>query len=312
MLFFISALLFVPGIGNALEITFKQRCSVDGEIVKLQDVALLDEQGGLAQALGSQPVAKAPAPGEKVYLRSITMKQYLVRSQTLPSDITWSGSPTVEVTRNGIYIGPGKIEELISEYLDEHKNSLPEAEIRFVPGSLPIPFILPKGDLTYEVIPSKPSIMGSSRFSLIFRIDNRVVKNMSVRGRLEAIGNVVVTTKPVKKGRVLSRDHLKVARMDINNLSETSSEVEDFLGMKLKRSLRAGSPVTASMVETLPVVHRGERVKIVIHSGSMLLTATGLAHSDGRMNQIIKVQNINSSKVVFCRVTAPGLVEVVL
>jgi flagella basal body P-ring formation protein FlgA len=66
------------------------------------------------------------------------------------------------------------------------------------------------------------------------------------------------------------------------------------------------------MVKALPVVRSGERVKIIITSGSMILTATGLAYSDGQINQMIRVQNLRSRKIVYCRVAAPGLVEVLL
>jgi len=51
---------------------------------------------------------------------------------------------------------------------------------------------------------------------------------------------------------------------------------------------------------------------MVIESGTLHLTATGLAHSDGKLDQMIKIQNINSSKTVHGRVTGPGIVEVLL
>ena len=100
--------------------------------------------------------------------------------------------------------------------------------------------------------------------------------------------------------------------MDISSVDNPGQDLENFLGKKLQRSLRAGTPILLSMVESLPVVQRGERVKIVINSGPLHLTATGLAHSDGALDQVIRVQNINSNKIIYCRVAAPGLVEVIL
>lgn len=129
---------------------------------------------------------------------------------------------------------------------------------------------------------------------------------------MEARANVIAAAIPLKKGTILRARHLKETVMDISELKDPGFSVDEFLGKKIKRSLRAGSPVKISMVESLPVIHRGEKVKIVIESGSMLLTATGLAHSDGKLNDFIRVQNINSNKVVFGRVTGPGVVEVIL
>jgi flagella basal body P-ring formation protein FlgA len=116
----------------------------------------------------------------------------------------------------------------------------------------------------------------------------------------------------LKKGEILGPQHLSTAILDISSIDNPGLDLEDFIGKRLQRSLRAGSPVLLSMVEALPVVKRGERVKIVINSGALHLTATGLAHSDGAMNQMIRVQNINSNKIIYCRVAAPGLVEVIL
>ena len=186
------------------------------------------------------------------------------------------------------------------------------AVIRFIPASHPLPFTLPKGKLSCDVIPSNPGILSSSRFSLIFRVDDKVVKNMSIRGKIEARANIITTAIPVKKGTILAPRHLKETVMDISEIKDPGFSADEFLGKKIKRSLRAGSPVNVSMVESLPVIHRGEKVKIVIQSGAMLLTATGLAHSDGKKNDLIRVQNINSNKVIFARVAAPGIVEVIL
>jgi flagella basal body P-ring formation protein FlgA len=51
---------------------------------------------------------------------------------------------------------------------------------------------------------------------------------------------------------------------------------------------------------------------MIVETGVMHLTATGFAHSDGKLDQTIKVQNINSNKTVHGRVTGPGVVEVLL
>ncbi|MGB3212404.1 MAG: flagellar basal body P-ring formation chaperone FlgA [Desulforhopalus sp.] len=297
---------------DALQITFKASGEVDASVVRLGDIATFDEETEMTRALATLTVGQSPAPGQKSSLSSLSIKDYLASSQSLPAHIRWTGSPTVKVFRRGITVGSEWIQKIIAAYINSNKNNLPEAEIRFVPSGLPLPFTIPTGDMTHEVIPSNPAILGSSRFSIIFRVNGNVAKNMSVRGKIEALAHVVVSAEPLKKGNVLLPQQLSTSMMDISSLRSPGLNLEDFVGKKLKRSLRAGSPVLLSMVEALPVVERGERVKIIINSGPLHLTATGLAHSDGAMNQMIRVQNINSNKIIHCRVTGPGLVEVML
>lgn len=308
----ICLLLGLVQTAEALEITFNQTGSVADSVIKLGDIAGFDEETEMTRALATLIVGQAPAPGEKFVLRSESVKEHLLSTQPLPQNIQWQGSPTVTVERKSISVGPEKIQAIIGQYIKKNKQNLPVAEIRFIPRSLPLPFSLPVGDLTQEVIPSDPGILGSSRFSIIFRVDNRVVKNISVRGSIEALADVVVAAGPLRRGEILRPGQLSTALMDISSLNNPGMEPGDLIGKKLTRTLRAGSPVLLSMVEELPMVRRGERVKIVINSGQMHLTATGLARSDGALNQMIRVQNINSQKFIYARVAAPGLVEVLL
>lgn len=312
LVFTIFLLLSLVQTAAALEITFKKSCSVDDSVIRLGDIAGFDEETEMSRALASQIVGQAPAPGEKISLHSLDVKQLLDADQALPREIHWTGSPDVSVIRLGETIGPEKIKGIIANYLRRNQNNLPDAEVRFIPGALPLPFTLPRGELSWEVIPSNPSILGSSRVSIIFRVDGKVVKNMSVRGNIEALAEVVVAATALRRGEILSLRDLTTRVMDIGSLDKPGLDTKDLVGKKLQRTLRAGSPVLLSMVEALPVVRRGERVKMVINSGALHLTATGLAHSDGALDQMIRVQNISSNKTVYCRVAAPGIVEVIL
>ncbi len=297
---------------DALEITFNPSGSVDDSVIRLGDIVSFDEKTEMTGALATVIVGQAPAPGEKISLSSLSVKEHLLANQPLPQETRWIGSPTVSILRLGVTIGPERLQAIIAEYIENNKNNLPEAEIRFIPNSLPLPFVLPTGDLTQEVIPSNPGILSSSRFSIIFRVDNKVVKNMSVLGKIEALAPVVVSTGSLKRGTILRPENLTKTAMDIGTMNSPGFDMDNFIGKKLNRSLRAGTPVLLSMVEALPIIQRGERVKIVINSGALHLTATGLAHSNGILNQMIRVQNINSNKIIYCRVAAPGLVEVIL
>jgi flagella basal body P-ring formation protein FlgA len=296
----------------ALEIHFQPAAVVDQSAISLGDIADFSATGETARALASQIVAQAPAPGEELLLHTPSIIRSLHTSLALPADIEWHGAAAVAVKRQGITIGPDRLEAIIAEYLESQKANLPEAEVRFLPQSLPLPFVLPTGELDHEVIPANPAIIGSARMAIIFRVDGRVVKNISLLGQLEALAQVVVSTKALAKGTILHPDQLTTVTMDLTGLNGASSQPAALFGKRLTRSLRSGSPVLATMIEELPLVRRGEPVRIVLSAGPMQLTALGLAHSDGRPGEVIRVQNSSSNKILHCRVTAPGQVEVIL
>jgi flagellar basal body P-ring formation protein FlgA len=297
----------------ALEISFKQNVQVVDALVRLGDVAQCSEETPLAEALASQPIGQAPPPGEHTLFIAQNIKTAILASnKSLTDSLTWSGSATINITREGTVIASDRIGEIIAEFLDANKGNLPNAALRFIPQTLPLPFTLPKGNLAVDVIPSNPAILSSSSISLIFKVDDRVVKNMSVRGKIEALAQVVAAAESLRKGLILGPQHLHMVEMDISDIASPELDPQNLLGMQLTRAIAAGAPITGANVESLPVVRRGQKVKMVIESGILHLTATGLAHSDGKLDQMIKIQNINSSKTVHGRVTGPGIVEVLL
>jgi flagella basal body P-ring formation protein FlgA len=311
--FLIIAVIFMAvSPARALQVTFLTEGSVTAPVVTLGDIVHFSDDGPVAVALGSKPVGQAPPPGETVLLDSVKIGKYLQATEHLPEDLSWNGANVVNVTRQGINITPARIQEIIANFLEQNKARLPKATIQFLPATLPMPFFLPMGAMSYQVIPSDPAILGSSRFAIIFKVDDKVVKNMSVRGRVEAIGKVVVASQPLRKGTILQPDQLRLKEMDLGELQSAGTDPHDFIGKLLTRSLPGGSPVLASMVETLPVIRKGEKVRIVIDTGPLQLSATGLSHNDGKIGDMIQVQNINSNKLIYCRVAAPGLVEVLL
>jgi flagellar basal body P-ring formation protein FlgA len=296
----------------ALEITFSQKAQITDSVIRLGDVATFDEQTPLTEALATQPIGQAPPPGEAFFLHAQNIKQGFDSNHSLPEDTSWGGAGTISVNREGVVISPDRIKEILAEFIETNKKNLPKAEIQFIAQSLPLPFTIPKGDLSYEVVPSNPGVLGSSSMSIIFKVDNKVVKNMSVRGKIEALAEIVTAAEPLKKGIVLRPQHLKMLTMNMSEIANATLSTDELVGMQLTRPLAAGAPIVSSMVEALPIVKRGQKVRIVATSGALHLTATGFAHSDGKLDQMIKVQNINSNKTIYGRVSAPGTVEVLL
>lgn len=299
-------------VASALEVTFNQRAQVTDSVIRLGDVATFNEQTPLTEALATQPIGQAPPPGEALILRAQSIKQGFSSNHSVPVDTTWGGAGTINVSREGVVISPDRIKEIIAEFIETNKKDLPKAEIQFIAHSLPLPFTIPKGDLSYEVVPSNPGVLSSSSMSIIFKVDNKVVKNMSVRGKIEALAEIVTASEPLKKGLILRPQHLKMATMNISEIANAALSNDELVGLQLTRPVAAGVPIGSSMVEALPIIKRGQKVRIVATSGALHLTATGFAHSDGKLDQMIKVQNINSNKTIYGRVAAPGTVEVIL
>jgi flagellar basal body P-ring formation protein FlgA len=297
---------------SGLEVTFRPSATVEKVSVSLADIADFDDQSELAQALGSQGIASSPAPGQEILLQTGNLRQHLITTLSIPASVQWNGPAVVRVHRNGISIGPEKIQSIIAEFLQKRRNDLPEAEIRFIPASLPLPFVLPTGDLSWEVIPSNPGILTSSSISLIFTVDGHVRKNMAILGRIEALAPVSVAVSSLRKGETLTPELVQVATRDIAESSSPCLDPREIIGKKINHAIKEGSVIERSWLDFPPMITRGQIVKIILNNGDLHVATTGTANMNGTKDQLIRIQNNTSKKIIYGRVKAPGIVEVQL
>jgi flagellar basal body P-ring formation protein FlgA len=295
-----------------LEVSFKPSTSVEDLTVTLADVADFDIPSDLAQALGSQVIASSPAPGQEILLKTDTLRQHLITTLSLPTSVQWNGPAAIRVHRKGISIGPEKIQAIIAEFFHKHQNDLPEAQIHFIPASLPLPFILPSGELTWEVFPSNPKILASSSISLIFNVNGHVRKNISISGHVEALAPVTVAASSIQRGNVLSAEQVHVLIKDIAETNSPCIDPRDIIGKKTNRTIKEGSVIERAWLDFPSMITKGQTVKIILNNGDLHIATAGIANMNGTKDQVIRVQNITSKKMIYCRVMAPGIVEVQL
>ncbi len=289
-----------------MEIRLKESALVEGRMVSLGEIARLMPADEVTAAYADLELFPAPEPGKVRVVKAKEVARYFGQKTLGLDDVRISGAQAVKVAGAGIEMTPAKIEQILKSYLEKKRTLLPRAQVRFKSLKLPPAFFLPRGQLNHQVIPSNARILGSSRFTIIFRVDGRVAKNLSVRGELEAMAPVAVAAHDLGRGIILGEADLKLVEMDISALRNPSFSLHDLLGKKLKRPQRAGLALDRGAVEFPPVIRRGELVTISLKSGALLLTARGEARQDGRQDETIRVRNTSSRKEILCRVVAPG------
>lgn len=231
----------------------------------------------------------------------------LLMIMSLTATVSGADKPVQE---NTVTVTENMVRQILDNYIARNKEFLPQGEIRFKQIYLPQPFKLPKGDLKVEVIPSDPSIIKSRSFTMLFRINNRVEKNIVIRGELEAIAPVVVATGDLQRNAVIEADDVQLVKFNINDLRNPTFDLQDVIGMRLKRSVRQGNPIDNNLIDYPPIIHRNEVVTITVRKGALTITARGVAREDAKKGATIRVRNTDSEKEILCKVIAPGHVQV--
>jgi len=306
----LSLILFFHTTCFGLKVTFNQDAVITKSYVSLSDIATFDEDSPLSQSLASKHISIAPKAGKSATLTSKTVQDKILRELPLQTDIEWDGSATILVKREGISIGPQELERSITDFLSDQQVDFPLVDFTFVTREFPLPFVLPTGDLIVDVIPSNPDIIGSRRISLLYTVDGKLVKNISIRGKLKAMASVATLTQNVRRGSILTPGMVKLQTKDLGKLRNPCMDLREVLGKKITKTLRSGSVLELTSIDFPPLIQKGQLVKIYINHKGLRLTATGISAMSGKQDQIIRVMNTGSQKMIFCKVSAPGIVEV--
>jgi flagella basal body P-ring formation protein FlgA len=173
---------------------------------------------------------------------------------------------------------------------------------------------------------SRLRLTGCSNALEAFVPNNGVVQTRTTVGvRCPASGGwtvyVPVSVETETQVLVLRRPLARRARIEVLDVelqtrrlpgiaSNFLSDVTTLQGRRLRRALAAGTPLTSDVLDKDVLVQRGQRVTLIASNGGIEIRAQGQALSEGSAQDRVRVQNVNSLKVVEGVVENAGTVRV--
>lgn len=171
---------------------------------------------------------------------------------------------------------------------------------------------LPEGRVSYEmVVPERWEGYGNASLALIVRVDDQVKRNLNVQVEVEALAEMVVATRTLERGEVLTPSDLALAHRDLAHVQGRFLKgIDEAVGLRVKSALRANSPVRGDYLERVPIVKSGQVVTILVENEVVKITASGRAKGAGALGDLIMVQNLSSQKDIAARVIDATTVKV--
>ena len=294
--------LFIVAAGMAqaadVSITLKEKVAVEGTQIHLGDLGRLDcLDPDMGHTLERLVVAKAPQPGRS---RKITL-DYLrlrIKQMDLSADaIKFTGPEQIQVTRDGFEVSEEEIAKIVDGYLQSNRiwgNAV--VEVKDI--QLSADRTLPKGHTTYQIEqPDHLRSLSTLPLSIVFDVDGKYQKKVRANVKVAALGSVVITAKPIGRLKPISVEDLKVEVMDLVGLSKNViTDIDEIVGKRARRNIQAGEFLRPDLIETPPLVKRGDLVTIVAESKGLKVTAIGEVKSAGRLGERVKVVNLDSNK----------------
>lgn len=158
---------------------------------------------------------------------------------------------------------------------------------------------LPKGSRTLGNITVGVKCSGSKPWSL------------HVPASVSLYINVLVSSQPLTRGTVLAPGDVKQNRYDLAKLANGYfTHASQSVGMKLKRSISAGTALTPAMVKKPQIIKRGQQVTMLARAGRMEVRTTGKALANGAIGDRIAVINLSSKQKLEGIITANGEIQI--
>jgi flagella basal body P-ring formation protein FlgA len=133
-----------------------------------------------------------------------------------------------------------------------------------------------------------------------------------------ALATVAVTARYPRAARAIARDEA----IGSDAVDFTGGELpampmrppldaRTIIGLKARRAIAVGEPLTAAVLWVPPVVRSGDPVEVTVRIGLVEVRGAGRASGSGQVGDTIRIMQPNSSRLLTGRITGPGAVEIV-
>ena len=160
---------------------------------------------------------------------------------------------------------------------------------------------LPKGQLNWNFnLPGRKKRIGQVPFQLTLTQEGRVLRQMRLQAQVQVTYNLFKANHSLKRGHILEMNDVEVTEVQSRKmLRNVVTDRDQMQGYQLTRNIGEGETLSTYMLKKVPLVKRGDRITLIAKRGSLKVTAPGVVRENGFKDQMVKVENLQSHKVVY-------------
>lgn len=160
--------------------------------------------------------------------------------------------------------------------------------------------LVPQGNVKFDCkLPGGKRRVGRVHFLCLIKVAGHIKKRLRLYADVKVAYDVYRPARSLKMGHVIRPEDIELTRLKSDQvLRNIVSDDSDIIGHRLVRNLAEGDTILAHMVQKVPLVKNGDRILIVAQKGSLRVTAPGVVRQNGFKNDTVRVENMNSRKIV--------------
>jgi len=160
--------------------------------------------------------------------------------------------------------------------------------------------LLPQGNVTVDCkLPGRKKRIGRVYFMCMVKMSGETKKRLRLYADVKITYDVFRPIRSLKMGHVLQPGDVELTQLKSDQvLRNIISDEKDIVGHRLIRSLEEGETILTHMVKRIPLVKNGDRILIIANKGSLRVTAPGVMRQNGFKNDTVRVENLQSRKII--------------
>jgi flagella basal body P-ring formation protein FlgA len=293
-----------------LEIYIPREVTIKGDAIRLGDVCIIRGESALAGKAGAIGLGRLSVPGQEIVVDRSLLLGRLAGSGISLSNVVFGGSEKVSIKRQERVINGERFVEAARSFLvkDPGGSSSIKLDLLRVPKPLIVPGTSKDIKFSFRFLGNRSG--SRPKVQVVVLADGKKVGSRDVSFLVRYYCRQIVAKVDIQSGIPLSEENIRVEKV-LSNHPEAANWSPGF-GLISKRYISANSVISPRMIGSSSpelVFKRNAKVIIRIDSPCFLITATGKAISDGRTGDYVKVRNVDSNRIILCKVNSDGSVE---
>lgn len=281
-----------------------EKAAVIGPEIRLGEVAVIITQDkALSERLLRLNVAQAAPAGQVFSLTRRSLRIALYREGYNLKNIQFSGPKTTKVvTASQSFLESKLLPQAKTFVAGQLKEDPEDVDVKL--STLDRAVTLPAGKVEAHFLPSfSGTYQGLVLLTARLDVDGREVRQLPIRLSVNVMHPAVVTRQAVRAGEKFSSDDVSVVRWPEDKTPPNPiRELSGVVGRTASVFLGPGTVVALNDLYDPPVIHRGAQVSGVVRQGNVELTVAVRAIEDGKMGDVIRVENTDTHKLLKAKV----------
>ncbi|MDY6905421.1 MAG: flagellar basal body P-ring formation chaperone FlgA [Thermodesulfobacteriota bacterium] len=291
-----------------LKIDVKKSVAIKGDTILLKDIAEIAGTPVLQEKAGAIRINAAPRPGEDTAIAGSRIVSIVRAKRWIPGQTRIVTPSYVFVSRLSQILSESLLQKQFAAYVKEKAGG---SRLEIVDFKIIGHTVFPAGDLAFDFPEYDRPIMKRVSLGVDVVVDGNPFGSVTLSAWVDRYEPVVTVRHRMRRGEVLAAADLCMMEINVAKAPSNIVTAETYAaGKQLACDLMAGDYLRDNMLSVPYLIHKGDRIKIIAENRFLKVITTGIARDDGRQNDQIKVENINSGQVIAARVADASSVRV--